>query len=87
MVIIASCTAANCAITVSILDDNTEVASNTMPTTVTEGPEMIRFILAASGVQKPQVRIQVINANPGDMAIIHDIGILFDTRAPRPAIT
>ncbi len=31
VVIIASCTDVNCAITVSILDDNTEVASNTMP--------------------------------------------------------
>ena len=87
VVVIASCTANNCAITVSILDNNTEVASLVQPTTVTNGPEIIRYIIAARGVMKPQVRIQVINANPGDMAVIHDIGILFDTRAPVSAIT
>lgn len=80
--IIASCTAPNCQITVEVLDDGSSVESQTQTGTVSTGPEMIRFNFAALGVTKPQILISVVNGSLGDMAIIHDIGILFDTRAP-----
>ena len=82
ILIIASCTDPNCAVTVTILDNGVVVETQTQTGTISDGPQMIRFNFAALGVTKPQFQIQVNNTSAGDMAIIHDVGILYDTRAP-----
>lgn len=73
------------AVTVSILDGGTVVASQAQSGTVGHGPDIIRFTLGALGLREPQVRINVDNSASGDSAIIHSISVGYKNRAHVPS--
>ena len=82
----AACTAADCSVTASIYDQGNLVwgpATEAIP--VNSGGYIIRFNTGtAVGVFEPQVRLKFSNSTSADMAILHEWGINYDTRAPVP---
>lgn len=81
VVVRASCSAANATLTVSLYDQNALVTSQTMPATVTAGPEIIRFNFPGGGLIEPQIQVSALNSSSGDMPIIHSIEIGYRERA------
>ncbi len=82
VVIKASCTAANCSVTLTILDKGAVVWGPTAQTgTLSQGPDYVRFNTAGLGCTAPQFRINVDNASAGDMGVVHDMRVRWRPRA------
>lgn len=81
VVIRASCSASNGTITVSVYDQDVFETSQTMPSPVGTGPQIIRFNMPGGGYSEPQIQVAVANSSPGDMPIIHSIEIGYRERA------
>ena len=68
--------------TLSVLDQESVVwGPITNSNTVTDGPQMLRFNVAARGHHQPAIRLAVTGAGRGDMPVIHSIDIRYRTRA------
>jgi hypothetical protein len=89
IIVTATCSDVNCSFEAYIISNGTLVWDETMTGDLTAGPQMIRLNTGLNagglGLIDPQIRIKVTNSSPGEMAIIHDIAILYDERAPVPA--
>jgi hypothetical protein len=82
IVVRASCAGTHGAVTVRVLDKGAVVWGPVTQTgTVSAGPDMIRFNVAALGVTEPQVQINVDNSSTDDMPVIHSINVRYKPRA------
>lgn len=85
VVVRASCTAANCALTVTIFDKGVQVFNQTQAGTIGTGPDIIKFKVGAFGLSAPQIQVKLVNSSTGDMAVVHDIAMRYKSRAHQAA--
>ena len=83
VIVRASSTAtADTQITLSIINNGATVwGPSTQTGTLNNGPQKVRFNVAALGVGSPQVQVKVVYGSYGDMAVIHSIEIKYKPRA------